>query len=1002
MKHFKKALAMITVIALLASICIVPVLADGFRYEAEAEVLNELKLMEGMGLGDRVNRLQGLIFAIKAAGKKDEVDNMSDWEVERILANVVDADQIPDWGRKWTAYAVANGYTTGVDASILPKVKFAPLQEVSGTSFLVWILKIGMGYKDVGTRDAVSVAIEAGVLTLSQAMEIGPKSALIRDDAAGVLYGACKNGVCADGRTFIQSLIDAGFISESDAIAAGFIKPAPAPTPKNFEIKGATALNLVQVKVVFNQDVDEVSAEKKSNYSIGKVTIKDVQLQDDGQAVILTFEAKDARKQQDKLDLTVQGVKSTKGEEIKKTTIEDIEFIDVTIPEVLDAEVVGSSTIKVVFSEPMDPDTVTKNNFSVNNGRLYIKDVKLQNNYTEAFVELYSALKDDSVTIQVKSGNEDFAGFGVVGKTMTIPVIADKAAPEVIGYEKASMGGVTLIWSEDIQFNGTLDKNDYYHTNQKNPASSVEIDGNKMTIVFDVEDNPMPETAYVYVMKEAVKDGWGNKNTQQMIKVEYEPDNDRPEVEGIEVKSATRIVITFSEDLNASSAKNKNNYTLLDDDDDEVKNIISTVDYSDRKVTIDFKKELDGDYSIVIKGVKDISGNEIKKVTIPFTVEDMTRPDPDDFTAKLYNAGDVGQLLRINFGEKMATSGKYSIDDLEKYSIDGYILADIEGVELEVIDDSEGVEIRIPSEEDLIEDGVKKENRKRGVNFLDVSRNSKLSITRVADAAGNYMLEAEAIIDLDADAYVEIEKVEATALDTVVITLKGELAYIDTDDLFITEDATLDIRSGKIRSKAIEIAGFDMETKKDGKTVITITLAEDLTYDLDPAIYLFIVGDASENRYGETLRKDLNKAYRVVDRISPVLYDDDDRDTPTKSQRSQGWLEDYLHVDENAGIISIVFSESLKNIGSKELALAGNDLVIEADGDTLVNGIDFYILDIVKTYKPYDTVRIKLTGDYRDFEGDIEIYGADKRYYLRDGSDNVIEDFEIDEFEVVF
>ena len=70
------------------------------------------------------------------------------------------------------------------------------------------------------------------------------------------------------------------------------LSPAPAPTPKNFEIKGATALNLVQVKVVFNQDVDEVSAEKKSNYSIGKVTIKDVQLQDDGQAVILTFEAK--------------------------------------------------------------------------------------------------------------------------------------------------------------------------------------------------------------------------------------------------------------------------------------------------------------------------------------------------------------------------------------------------------------------------------------------------------------------------------------------------------------------------------------------------------------------------------------------------------------------------------------------------------------------------------------------------------------------------------------
>ena len=93
--------------------------------------------------------------------------------------------------------------------------------------------------------------------------------------------------------------------------------PHRRPHPRIFEIKGATALNLVQVKVVFNQDVDEVSAEKKSNYSIGKVTIKMFSFRMTGQAVILTFEAKDARKQQDKLDLTVQGVKSTKEKKLK-------------------------------------------------------------------------------------------------------------------------------------------------------------------------------------------------------------------------------------------------------------------------------------------------------------------------------------------------------------------------------------------------------------------------------------------------------------------------------------------------------------------------------------------------------------------------------------------------------------------------------------------------------------------------------------------------------------
>ena len=214
MRNLKKILAAITVIAMLASMMVVPALAEGFKYEEEATILNELKLMEGMGLGDSVNRLQGLIFAIKAAGLKDEVDAMTDEEAAAILAEkVVDADEVPAWGIKWTAYAVEKGFTSGVDASVAPKVKFAPLQEVSATSFLVWIMNIGMGYK-YGTDVVVAEAVNANVISLSQAMEIGAKAAIIRDDAAGILYGACKNGVNADGKTFIQSLIDAGVVTE--------------------------------------------------------------------------------------------------------------------------------------------------------------------------------------------------------------------------------------------------------------------------------------------------------------------------------------------------------------------------------------------------------------------------------------------------------------------------------------------------------------------------------------------------------------------------------------------------------------------------------------------------------------------------------------------------------------------------------------------------------------------------------------------------------------------
>jgi hypothetical protein len=1018
MRNLKKILAAITVIAMLASMMVVPALAEGFKYEEEATILNELKLMEGMGLGDSVNRLQGLIFAIKAAGLKDEVDAMTDEEAAAILAEkVVDADEVPAWGVKWTAYAVEKGFTSGVDASVAPKVKFAPLQEVSATSFLVWIMNIGMGYK-YGTDVVVAEAVNANVISLSQAMEIGAKAAIIRDDAAGILYGACKNGVNADGKTFIQSLIDAGVVTEEAAIAAGLVEAKP----EVLEVVGVSALNLVQVEVEFNQPVDEDSAKDKGNYKIDKVAIKNVDLLDDGKTVVLTFKADDARKQQDKVDLTIDGVKSANGKKIEKTTIKGIEFIDTEIPTVVDGSVIGSDTIKIVFSEPMDPKTVKKANFSVNSGKLYIKEVKLQNNYTEALVVLYSNLKEGEVTVQVKSGNEDFAGFGVVGKLLTLTVVEDKEAPYVVGYEKASKNGVTLIWNEDIKFNGAVDLDDYYHTNSKNYAGPdknnrgsitnmddyVKIEGNKLTIKFDAKERPMPEVAYVYVLKEAVKDYWGNKNTQQMIKVEYDADEEPPVVEEIEVKSQSQIVIKFNEELDGDSANDKKNYTLLDKNGKEIRGIIKKAEYANKKVTITFNEDLNGDYAIVIEKVKDTSDNEIEKVTMSFTVEDKTKPDISKFKAKIYKAGDVDQLLKVSFGEAMATEGKYSVLDLEKYTVDGRILADIDDVEITAVDDYKAVEIKIPSREDLIEDGVEESDIK-AEDHLDVQPGmSIITVTRVADAAGNYMSEPSWNGTIEASSYIEIDKVEATARDKIVITLKDELHDFEIDDLLITTSAAITEAEDKLKNdlKALKYAEVDTSLNDDGNTVITITLAEKLTHeakisegDNDVDVYVYVIGEESENVYGETLKKDYGKKWAVPDKIAPELYDDGQDDTPTQSEKNAGKIRDYLKVYANS-FIDIKFSEPMENLSFADWARAGNDLIVTANGDVLVNGVDYVVVGLDD--EDDSVIEIRLLGDYVGFDGDIEIATAEKINYLKDAAGNKIAKFEIDSFEVSF
>lgn len=179
-------------------------------------------------------------------------------------------------------------------------------------------------------------------------------------------------------------------------------------------------------------------------------------------------------------------------------------------------------------------------------------------------IELYSTLKEGEITLQVKSGSDDFAGFGVVATRLTLEVVPDEEAPVVIGYEKAKRTEVTLIWSEDIEFNKNFNfsvvegnRDQFYHTNAKNPVReekkengkitqyAVKIDGNKMTLYFDDATKLPNGTAYVYVMKDAVKDYWDNKNSQQMIQVEVEVDNTPPSVEKVEVKDEDKIEITF-------------------------------------------------------------------------------------------------------------------------------------------------------------------------------------------------------------------------------------------------------------------------------------------------------------------------------------------------------------------------------------------------------------------------------------------------------------------------
>ncbi len=325
MVRTRRILATLLAVVIIASMA-VPAFAAVENAE-KAVKLQTIGLMAGgindLNLDGELNRIQGLTFAIRAAGKEAEALAMSDSEVNSILANVVDRGDIPNWAngyaQKYVAYAVKHKYTLGMDSTILPKVKFGPMKSISGTSFMVFLMKSGMGYSNVTTENVIEKAIEAKIITVSEAGKYGSKPELIRDDASGILFGAAMNGINADGKTLIQSLIESGFVTRENAINAGFIKDDVS----NLSLQ---AIGARKLQVSFGKAVDTSKIIMEVKRGANKPTVRSTTYADDKKSAVIEF---NTDMSEGEYTVTVNGLSSsalTASTIVKAPTLTAIEF----------------------------------------------------------------------------------------------------------------------------------------------------------------------------------------------------------------------------------------------------------------------------------------------------------------------------------------------------------------------------------------------------------------------------------------------------------------------------------------------------------------------------------------------------------------------------------------------------------------------------------------------------------------------------------------------------
>lgn len=192
MKSFKKLLAVLMTVAIIAGSLVVPVFADSLNYEEEARTLYDLGLFKGVSeteykpnLEARLLREEAVALLLRMFKLEDEALSMDENEAKQILSEKFkDADQIASWAVKYVAYAVKNGIIAG-----RPDGNFAPKDNLLGREYAKMLLTM-LGYvqgKDFEYEFSMSELANVSGFPQKEAVALDTEY-LLRDDVVGMSY----------------------------------------------------------------------------------------------------------------------------------------------------------------------------------------------------------------------------------------------------------------------------------------------------------------------------------------------------------------------------------------------------------------------------------------------------------------------------------------------------------------------------------------------------------------------------------------------------------------------------------------------------------------------------------------------------------------------------------------------------------------------------------------------------------------------------------------------
>lgn len=431
-------------------------------------------------------------------------------------------------------------------------------------------------------------------------------------------------------------------------------------------VSSVSATNLKEITVKFDGTVDPNSAESTNNYVVSGLTFKSATLSDDKTTVtLLVSEGNTSLTNQRSTSLQINNVKNA---DATKTFTQKVEFtpLDVAVPEVKEVKALGTKAFKVVFSEPVKPETVNATSFRVDNNVIAASVKYVYPNVAIVTTDLTAG----EHTLRV-SGVQDYSGLAIVPVESKFTATEDTAAPKVVGVKSNDLKEITVEFDETVKSVSSA-----YANTTGNTAQSIEINDNKVTLKFNNPLNVSENTVYLT----AVSD-YSNNSANVDTKVTPTLDTVRPTVVDTKFKMENGNYIAeiqFSKSLKVASAQDAENYVLKDAEGKVVTAsgltskghpVIAPV-YTDNnktvKVNLGSSLKDDATYTLTVSGVVDTA--TIGNVLLPYTATLNANTAQNGSVTRVWSDVTNGvRYVYVQFNKTLATSGDGNALDAAKY-----------------------------------------------------------------------------------------------------------------------------------------------------------------------------------------------------------------------------------------------------------------------------------------------------------------------------------------------